>query len=698
MIEISGYLLKQIFYNETNGYVIGLFKVKKIAKEHKTYKNKTIIITGIVPGINPDQQYVFKGDFIDHPRYGEQFSITSYDVIAPEDKEGIIAFLSSDLFPGVGIKAATKVVETLGEDCLNILNEHDTAILDVAIKPSQQSTIIDVLRNYNHSHAYIIKLTNLGFKLEDAILIYNAYKENIDQILNNLYEICFKLEKITFKTVHKIIKSKNLPYLEHTYRKLVVYETIKNLSINQGHTCLTIDELYSKFNSDINDLIDALAIDKLIIIRDERIWLYELYYDEVYIANFFDNKRTLVEQVKFDGLTKHQLNAEQITAIEAAFKNRFSIITGGPGTGKTTIIKHIVKLYKQYINHISFHELVLLAPTGKASKRMTEATKYPASTIHRFLKWDKENDTFEVNINNKSDAKMVIIDEMSMVDTTLMASLLRGLKDDCVVVMVGDDHQLPSIRAGQVLKDLINSRIINVTHLNHVYRQKAGTNINFLGHAIINDAATGVRDADDGHSIFYKNLNHQEIVTYILKTIDEVKYIDDLVVLVPMYRGSTGIDRINDLISEHINGKEEQFKYGSTVFRVKDKVLLTVNMPDQNVYNGDIGYIVEFDHDKKRVYISFDDVILEFKFGELNNFKLGFALSIHKSQGSEYKQVLLVCTKESYRMLTRPLLYTGLTRAKEVLHVLGDTQLFITSVLKHNEQNRITYLPTLMHK
>lgn len=702
MIKLDGYFVKILFHNEQNYYTVALFKVKNIDNKHAHYANKIITINGQMPGINLNQHYQVNGQFIDHAKYGKQLNVSSITMIQPTDHEGVVAFLSSPLFKGIGKNIATKVVEHLGSDALKLIIENVGVLDDIDITDKQKSQIAETLTAHAHSQEYIVKLTNLGFKMETAFLIYNNYHLKTNDIVNDLYLVCLKIPEVSFKEIDHIVKKNNLSYDQSTYQQSVILEYIKMNTLESIHTIVYMEQIYQRFENifDENTILTILKVLKkqhLICIINNVVWLENLYQAELDIASFFNNKSPL-DNPKVDNLfPKNHLHAEQKNAIIASFKNKNAIITGGPGTGKTMIIKHLIEVYQKLHPKISYDDLIILAPTGKAAKRVTETANYPASTIHRFLKWNKELDTFDVNINQKAPAKMVIIDEASMVDTMLLASLIRGLENDVKLILVGDYHQLPSIRAGQPLKDLIDSQLINTTYLTHVFRHDAGSSINLLGQAIIDEDYQSIENASNNVTIFYNQLEPTKIRDYILKEIEIVKNLDDFTILIPMYRGLNGIDNINNMISEKLHFNQAEYEYGDAKYRVHDKVLLTTNLPDLNIFNGDIGYIADIDYKTKEIFITFDDILFDFKFSALKDFKLGYAISIHKSQGSEYQKVIIILDPSHANMLDCQLLYTAITRAKKELHIIGDLNLLMNAIKHKPRIERNTYLKQMMY-
>ena len=408
-----------------------------------------------------------------------------------------------------------------------------------------------------------------------------------------------------------------------------------------------------------------------------------LSHEKDLITKDIDNK--IKEIGEFFGIV---YNEEQLEAIKESYQKKFLIITGGPGTGKTTIMKAITELYRQMnkLDYSSLQEkIALLAPTGRAAKRMTETTLLRASTIHRFLKWQKETNKFQVNEYNKSKVEFVIIDEASMIDTYLMASLLKGISANCKIVMVGDDHKLPSVGPGQVLHDLIQSEKLPVIKLTELYRQGKDSNILSLAYDIrqgtINEKIFNV-----GDDLTFIKSSPNQVINNILEITDTYKDLSykDFQILCPMYKTIAGIDEINNHIQKKFNKKAKDKKEIATsevIFREGDKVIQLTNMPDENVYNGDIGIIKEIKTSpKKEIIIDFDGNIVKYTPSNFANFRLAYAISIHKAQGSEFEVVIIPIVKNFNKMLYRKLIYTGVTRSKKKLYLIGDIEALKTAV------------------
>ena len=390
-------------------------------------------------------------------------------------------------------------------------------------------------------------------------------------------------------------------------------------------------------------------------------------------------------------------------AIKKALENNILIITGGPGTGKTTIIKAITELY-QHINKLDYDEftekLALLAPTGRASKRMSESTFLPASTIHRFLKWNKDDGKFMINESNKSDVELVIVDEVSMIDINLFDSLLKGLKRNVKMILVGDYDQLPSVGPGNLLKDLICSDVIDVVHLKHLYRQDENSYIISLAYEIKDgNLSENFLNTYSDYTFLKCSANHikTNLMRLCQKVIEKGYDYKRMQILAPMYKGENGIDTLNKELQDVFNPKspeKREIKSGNVIFRENDKILQLVNMPDENVFNGDIGVIkyIKYGNTSKskkdEIYVDFDGNLVKYTPKDFSKIKHGFIISIHKSQGSEFEMVIMPMAHSYKRMLYKKLIYTGVTRAKKKLIIIGEPEAFALSVQNNHEYIR----------
>ena len=724
MKYIKGNFRKYI-YNSGKGFVVGIFKVRETNDENLTdYVDKTITFSGNFLDLNMDDLYLFYGEGVKHPKYGFQYSVTNYERVKPEEKDGIIEFLCSDLFSGIGEKTAKQIVETLGEKTLDLILENkDNLLMVPKLSQKKIDSIYNTLMQYNESHNTIVYLTNLGFSMKDALNIYSTYKEQtINNIEYNIYMLAEDIENINFQKLDEI--ATNLNYDAEDERRIeacIVY-VMKTLTFENGDTYLLKEKIqvginqYLRIEKDIEMNLIHLNQEGKIIIEENNYYLREMYEQEKNIADtlyYLSNK----ESVKIKEFDKHiqslekenriVYNDQQKEAIKKALEKNLLIITGGPGTGKTTIIKAIVELYKE-IHCYSYDELVerisLLAPTGRASKRMSESTNLPASTIHRFLKWDKEGNTFSINEYNKNYSEFIIIDEVSMIDTYLLDSLLKGLTHNVKVLLVGDYNQLPSVGAGQILKDLIESEMIDTIHLDLLYRQNENSYIVTLAHEIKNnDLSLDFLNKKDDYAFIEcsSGLIIQNLVEICKKALQKGFDYKDVQVLVPMYKGQNGIDKLNVELQRIYNPSDldkKEISFGDVIFREGDKILQLTNMPDDNVYNGDIGIITmiktahESKSKKNEIYIDYDGSVVKYEPKDFIHLKHAYAISIHKSQGSEFKMVIMPIENAYMRMLYKKLIYTGITRAKQSLILIGNSNTFRFAVGNDDEYGRNTTL------
>ena len=715
---IKGNYRKSIYENGT-GYVIGLFRVSDTNDELLSdYIGRTITFTGYFHELNDNDTYIFYGEKVIHNKYGEQFKVESYERSKPEEKDSIVEFLTSGLFPGIGEKKAKKIVDVLGKDTLKIILETpDNLILIPGITEKNINILHSKLKEYEESYETILYLNEIGFSQRDSMQIYNFYKRKTREIIEeDIYMLIRDILDITFKKVDNIALNQGIKRNSIIRIKAAIIYIINEVCNTYGHSYIYREELIDYLprvlgvdisEDELNESIQELLIDTELEIREERYYLSNMYHAETYIvkrlrslANSDDLKvKKLNEKIKeIEEYLDIKYNEDQLKAIKQIYEKNFLIITGGPGTGKTTIMKAITEIYRQ-MNKLTYdklnEKLALLAPTGRAAKRMTEQTHLPASTIHRFLRWKKETNKFQVNEYNKSKVEFVIIDEASMIDTYLMDSLLRGLNANCKIIMVGDDHQLPSVGPGQVLHDLIASEMLPVVELKELYRQSKTSNIISLAYDIrkkeINESIFNVSD-----DLTFIKCNDDEVISNICeisRTYKDLSY-KKFQILTPMYKGLNGIDNINNYVQEIFNPKDnnkKETKIGDTLFREEDKVIQLTNMPDENVYNGDIGLIDMIkSNPNKEIRIDFDNNVVKYTPSNFNNFRLAYSISIHKSQGSEFDVVILPIVRSYNKMLYQKLVYTAVTRAKKKLFIIGDITALSIAVNNTKEDIRRT--------
>ncbi len=725
MITLKGVFKKYIFRNTDNGYVIGLFRIKEITKDEEINLDEipaTITFTGYFHELTEDDNYSLNGKFVNHAKYGIQFQVDSYERVLPEDNDATVEFLSGGLFKGIGDKTAKKIVDSLKENTLDtILNNPSNLYLIPGITKKQIDTLHTTLTEYQESYQTIVDLTELGFNTKDSLLIYNKYKDSTKRIIDdNIYLIYEELSDIGFKKIDDIALKNSYKVNDIRRIEATILYVIGEVYFTIGHTYLLEDEIYNytcrflKFDLGSDEFslaLDNLMKDVKLIKRDNRYYLKDMYEAEENITKRLGylQRSSDTENKKIDNYINsieldigYMYNFEQREALKQSISKNLLIITGGPGTGKTTTIKGIVELYRD-IYKLSYQELcnktALLAPTGRASKRMSEATHIPASTIHRFLKWNKEKNSFGINEYNKSDVDLVIIDEFSMVDTYLFDSLLRGLKYDTKIIIVGDYNQLPSVGPGQLLKDMIECDCLNVIKLTELYRQEETSNIINLAYEVNNDSLDYDTLAGSDDIEFYE-LDSNKTMKKIVEISKEYVGDDNYQILAPMYKTLNGIDNINRNLQDIYNPKDKRKKeivINNILYRENDKVIQLSNMPDDNVFNGDIGYIVEIvNGSKKELTIDFDGNFVRYTPSNFNKFTLAYAISIHKSQGSEFNYVLIPVLKEYGRMLYRKLIYTGITRTKKKLYLIGEVSALEYAIKNTNVALRKTTLKDML--
>ena len=713
---IRGNLYKEIYRNEMNSYMVGLFKVKETNIDDIEVGD-IINFTGTLPKLSDKKDYILYGEMVNHPKYGLQMAVSTFDTSIPTKEEELITFLSSDLFP-IGEKTAEKIVDKFKEDTINkILENKDCLQLIPRLNEKKIDKIYEVLKDYQSTSSIVMELTKLGFDTKESLSFLNKYNNKIlDTVNNNIYDL-IDSDDISFTKIDEIAINMGIEEDDDRRVKALIIYVMKSLCFNNGDTYLSYEEISFNLSSYVSlteEKIDyyilQLVRDKKVIVEDKRYYLKKFYDAEKYICEricFLNDMPVMgntsimkyIDNGKFNNICYDEV---QVKAIESGVNNNITIITGGPGTGKTTIIKAIVNIIMDS-KKIKDTDIALLAPTGRAAKKMMETTGISASTIHKFLGWDKESNTFTTNEYSPKSNKYVIVDEVSMIDTLLMEALLKGIRRDVHLILVGDYYQLPSVAEGQVLKDLIDSDCIPVIKLNKIYRQTEGSYILNLAYDIKskNISEDLFIKKDDYLFISSDNDNTLSYVKEVVSKAISKGYSDmEVQVLAPMYKSNNGIDNLNVMLQELFNPSSDNKKeivLRDVIYRECDKVLQLVNDPDNNVYNGDIGYIEEISisSGKKianQISINYDGNIVNYTPDKFINFRHGYAISIHKAQGSEFDTVIMPITSNFKRMLYNKLVYTGVTRAKKSLVIVGEANSLIYGINNDYVDNRKTTL------
>lgn len=715
--------IKHLIFESTSGYKVGLIRVKETNDpEMEDFINKSVTFTGYFADLTMDDVYVLEGSLVYTEKYGYQYKVENYHYQEVEGKDAVIEFLASPLVKGCGEKTACDIVETLGEDALKKIKESYTNLLLVPKMTEKKALkIYDSIMKYRQTDEMIVELKNLGFTINEALSIINKYgDETISIVKSNPY--CLN-ELIDFNKLDKVYLNIGT-FDDETRIKACLVETIKRLEMADGDTYFSLEEILDglkRFFSLLPDtsitekVIEELSVNNDIIVDKDKYYLkttYEMEYDIAKNLSLINNippveiKEFDTEIIKLQESIDVTYNKEQLLAIRKALENRISIITGGPGTGKTTIIKAITKLYIKIHNlrpdEIS-SQIALLAPTGRAAKKLAESTGLPASTIHRYLKWNKEANDFQINELNKNFHRLVIVDETSMIDTHLFDALLKGICTNIQLILVGDANQLPSVGPGLILSDLINSAIFTFTPLETIYRQSNNSYIPYLAQEIKNKDLSNdyLTKKDDYNFLNATGSNIRELIKMICERSIKKGLTDkDIQILAPMYKGENGIDHLNEILRDLFNPpdtKKKEIKVGEVTYRVGDKVLQLTNDPNNGVFNGDIGYIkdivtITVPKKQEAIVIDFDGNKVDYKKEDMNMVKHAYAISIHKSQGSEFPHVIMPITKSYYKMLYNKLIYTGVSRAKKSLVLIGEPYALIMAVNNDYSNQRKTTL------
>lgn len=716
MNYIKGKLKKIIYHNNDSGYVVALFRIKETNDKVMMDKvNKSITVRGIFTDVNIDISMTLYGYYTNNDKFGMQYAVESYEIDIPTTKDGIIEFLASSFIEGCGERTAKKIVDYFGEKTLDIIKENQDNLLKIeGITAIRAAKIYNSLLNYNKSSDAILKFQNLGFTIEECSRIYNKFKDRIDEILGDyFYDL---KEIIDFKKVDAIYKN-NYSKDNDIRIKACILESMQILSFTNGDTYYYQEEILKVLEKEfsiilsvdvLDYLFDNLVNDEKIYIDGRRIYLMSYYKKELNIANTLKKinensvKKIVNLKEKLEDLEKKlgiDYNIDQEKAIITALNNNICIISGGPGTGKTTIINAITKLYieDKLLGPADIMEsIALLAPTGRASKKLATSTNLPAYTIHRYLKWYKDSNDFFYNEYNKTNHKLIIVDEVSMIDVDLFNALLNGISSNVKLILVGDTFQLPSVGPGLVLDDLIGSDYFNFVPLNQIYRQSDNSYIAYLAKDIKNnDLSEEFLKKKDDYTFFQtdnsmiKDAIEQIIRISLKKKIDERK----MQILAPMYKGENGIDNLNILLQKIYNPpsiNKREIVYLDITYREGDKVLQLLNDLEKNVFNGDIGYIKEINGGN--ITIDFEGNKVVYTKKDLKQIKHAYAITIHKSQGSEFEHVIMPISTSYYKMLYNKLVYTGVSRAKKSLTIVGSAQAFVKAINNNYSSNRKTSL------
>lgn len=733
-------IVEAIFFeNPSNFYKVVRISVDQ--DETDLLLDEELVITGMFASLHLDTEYQFFGKLTNHPKYGEQFAVTRYQQKAPTSYEGLVDYLSSSRFKGIGKVLAERIVDELGQDAIDTIISDSNALKGVTgLSKAKAEDLREGLLRHQGTERIFMQLSEWGFGPALSDKIYRAYEsETITLIKENPYKLIEDVDGIGFNKADQL--AEQLDFDAEDINRIVagIYVSVLELSNSDGDTYvpeevakkngrkllessrryLISDELLERAvelavqNEQLMRLVDNLMIPSLYYAELNIVKKIDNYYQYEQIERFEEDEidEAIDEVVKISGINYDE---SQRQALKTSIQSPISVITGGPGTGKTTLIKGIILLHsilhdydlEQATKKVDENPVLLAAPTGRAAKRMEETTGLPASTIHRLIGFNRDSQVDEFYAA-ELDGSLLIVDEMSMVDTWLMNWLVQAIPYHLQVVLVGDKDQLPSVGPGKVFSDLIESDVLPVLRLEKIYRQAQNSTIIDLAHKI----RQGFLPEDflmKQHDRSFIQAPAQQISHVLQQIIVAAKKkgfdATSLQVLAPMYKGPAGINALNTLLQELLNPpkpRKREINHFDSVFRVGDKVLQLVNNSEDGVYNGDIGRI-EAIHFKKEtaskveeITVSFDNVELIYKKSDLDQLTLAYCTSIHKAQGSEYPLVILPLVDMYSRLLQKDILYTAITRAQSSLIMLGNPDSFYKAVTSEKEPRK-TFLRELL--
>ena len=720
-IEIRGTVDSVIFSNAENGYA-----VCEIEEEGT---GEPVVLTGIMPYIAEGDVIVAYGSWVIHPTYGRQLKVAEFDKTLPVGRDQIQRYLASGAVKGIGPKTALKIVDKFGEDSFEVIERHPEWLAEipgVSLKKARE-----IGKAFNEASGARNVMIRFRDYLSDSasMKIYKKWGSSaIDRIKENPYILCEQIHGIGFTKADAVAMSfgieKNSPF--RISGGITAF--LRGISVKEGHTCMPVSELKERCAAllDVdpeevhNVILEMLIAAKLrVVTRGEEKYVYlpEFYNAEKYIAAKLCSLRDRCETFEFDDVERLIFRLEstndiaydalQREAIADCLKSGVMILTGGPGTGKTTVIRAIISIFKSL-----GMEIALAAPTGRAAKRMSEATVYEAKTIHRLLcmefTGDGETGHFLKDEHDRLDEDVFIIDESSMIDVLLMEAFLKAVKPGARVIFIGDADQLPPVGAGNVFSDLIKSGAFDTVKLKTIFRQESGSMIIPNAHAINNGEMPNISNGNE--DFFFMSRESDEDIAQTIASLcrDRLprKYGDGIIpqiqVMSPSRKGICGTDNLNRLLQEVMNppekGKRER-RYGETVFREGDRVMQTKNnysivwekdgIEGEGVFNGDIGTIREINNAEGYFVIDFDDRVCEYDAANLEELEHAWAITVHKSQGSEYGIVILPLFRTAPMLLTRNLFYTAVTRAKDIVILVGNK--YIVSKMVENDMQAVRY-------
>lgn len=726
MEKLAGYVEHIIYRNTDNGYTV----LNLVSGEDE------ITCVGIFSTIAEGENIEATGDYTDYPTYGTQFKVVSFEEKAPEDQEAIERYLGSGAIKGIGLAMAARIVRRFREDTFRIIEEEPERLAEVkGISERKAMEIASQVNEKRDLRQAMIFLQQFGITMNLAVKIYNKYGQEVYGILKeNPYRLADDIEGVGFRTADDIAAKAGIRTdSDFRVRSGILYTLLQ--ASGEGHTFLPQEELTAKTSELLGidkDIIEKnymdLSIERKIIMKQSgeqtQIYSASFYYMEANTATMlreldiaYDVADAEIEQRihNIEKQTGMQLDEHQVQAVKEAVRNGLLVITGGPGTGKTTTINTIIRYFE-----MEGMDIFLAAPTGRAAKRMSETTGFEARTIHRMLELNggmEGSAGFERNETNPLETDLVIIDEMSMVDITLMNSLLKAIAPGTRLILVGDINQLPSVGPGSVLKDIIQSEAFNVVMLTKIFRQASTSDIIVNAHKINRGEEVSL-DNKSMDFFFLKRYEADIIINVVLQLVKQKlpKFVDatpyDIQVLTPMRKGLLGVERLNGILQQYLNPPDKskrEKEHGDMVFREGDKVMQTKNNyqleweirtkfgltvdKGMGIFNGDMGIITEINDFAETMTVEFDEGRkVEYSYKLLDELELAYAITIHKSQGSEYPAVVIPLLSGPSMLMNRNLLYTAVTRARKCVTLVGNDTTFNQMIQNTSQQKRYSGL------
>ncbi len=721
MEELKGYVDHIIFRNPDNGYTVFVM----VCDEELT-------CVGTFSMLSEGENIRVKGEYTEHPMYGKQFTVQILEECEPEDEASMERYLGSGAIKGIGAALAARIVRRFKKDTFRIIEEEPERLVEVkGISERKAMEISDQVAEKRDLRQAMIFLQQYGISLNLAVKIYGIYQQDIYRIIKeNPYQLADDVQGVGFKIADEIAAKAGIRTdSDFRIRSGILYTLLQATA--EGHTYLPQKELTKRTvellgvePEHIEEHYMNLSIDKKIIIKGDHIYGAAYYYMEASVASMLqelDIKYDVPEiemELRISQIEKHsgmEPDEMQILAVKEAVKNGLLVITGGPGTGKTTTINTIIRYFES-----EGMDIALAAPTGRAAKRMSDTTGYEARTIHRMLELNggmDGNAGFSRNADHPLETDVIIIDEMSMVDINLMYALLKAVTAGTRLILVGDVNQLPSVGPGSVLKDIIDSEAFPVVKLTKIFRQATQSDIIINAHKI-NDGEEVVLDNKSMDFFFLKRYEADKIINVTIQLIAQKlpKFVDaspfDIQVLTPMRKGLLGVERLNGILQQYLNpksGDKKEREHGSHIFREGDKVMQTKNNyqleweirskygfaidKGLGVFNGDMGIIKEINEYAETMTVEFDEGrMVDYSLKNLDELELAYAITIHKSQGSEYPAVVIPLLNGPQMLMNRNLLYTAVTRAKKCVTLVGDEKTFVSMIQNTRQQKRYTGL------